>query len=77
MACPLFVKLSFIPLVSNRFVHITCQPFVIVTVPHPRLGRVEVPLTKDALPTRREVMTPPALRHRAVPPLLSPPSQHR
>ena len=48
----------------------SCQTFVIATVPHPRLGRVEVPLTQDALPTRRGVMTPPALRHRAVPPFV-------
>ena len=47
----------------------SCQTFVIATVPHPRLGRVEVPLTQDALPTRRGVMTPPALCRRAVTPI--------
>ena len=61
MACPSFVKYSCQTLVKT---------FVIATVPHPRLGRVEVPLTQDALPTRRGVMTPPALRHRAVPPFV-------
>ena len=44
--------------------------FCYLIVPQARLGRVEVPLTQDALPTRRGVMTPPALRHRAVPPLV-------
>ena len=65
MACPSFVK-SLLSIQLSNF----CQTSVIVTVPHPRLGRVEVPLTQDALPTRRGVMTPPALRHRAVPPFV-------
>ena len=33
--------------------------FCYLIVPQARLGRVEVPLTQDALPTRRGVMTPP------------------
>ena len=52
--------------------------FCDITVHQARLGRVEVPLTQDALPTRRGVMTPPALcRQKGCNPPLSALQKHR